>query len=203
MPRNEIDGLIIRHLADIEAACKRIANQIEPQVNSAIDDVVKEWTDDNAWSSDGDFANNNLWLAPSDWQLNLEEGEWASRFWLYAGESGWEDEYRLSQICGVGQGTVGIWWAYEKVDKRWKNFAADFVVTLRRLGFHYEETAGSFFLPFQIDPAMLAKSVEDDAIDKAMQPLRAALAGLEPDARVEFDRMLAAARQDPRLIGVR
>ena len=201
MPKNEIDDLILRHLGDIEAASKRIAKILQPEISKTLNKVVHDWAKPRGWDTGKDFDKSDLWLAPPDWKAT-GGNKWHCQFWLGAGEgddpnTGWEDEYWLSQLCGVGGGVpVGIKWEpnFGARKTQLRRFLADYVAELRGLGFQYSERGSFFLVPFRIDSTSLAKALEDEALEEAMEPLKKALDQIEP-AKSAFDRILVSAKK--------
>ncbi|MGE3740995.1 MAG: hypothetical protein AB7I59_16005, partial [Geminicoccaceae bacterium] len=77
---------------------------------------------------------------------------------------------------------------------KWKRFAPPYIESIRQTGFSYEDDKGCFFLPVRIEAKELARAIENDAIEDALTPLRAALDRCR-EAKPDFDKLIGAAKK--------
>jgi hypothetical protein len=192
MTAQEMDALIVRHLKDIESASNRLNIEIQKNVGDAIDRIVKEWAGEKKWYSTGCVNNEETYLAlaPTNWLLPDKEErdeKFYGWFWIDAfdnagNETGlWNNEFWLTQLCGLGAGPLGICWGgehgnFNTTNARWKAFLAPRVADFNnKYGFKYVQRDGVFYLPFTIDQEALATAIAGDNIEDALGPLTAAL----------------------------
>ncbi len=207
MSSAQMDALIVRHLADIDTAAKRIIHNVQVEVGKALDEVAEEWADAQGWTGVFEWDENELALYPPEWGYKEPGSEDTSRsayFYLYAGqgddfgETSDLDQFWLTRLTGSGRGQLGFWWEYEKGvvaprGKRWKQFVRSYIERLQGKGFTYDEESGLFFLPVRVDREALALAIENETIEDALEPLKKAL-DLCLGAKAIFDEMLATAR---------
>jgi len=195
----EMDGLIVRHLVDIEEAGKR-AFVLDAEVFKALAKTAEKWTAKTAWEGDSNIDEDNLWLAPLKWKLagETEEGEadWLADFHFSAGGDD-DDFFKLTRLCQARNGKFGFRWKSDHYgDGRrvaWRNFIRDNAEDIiRETGFEYEKN-GTFFPTVTLNAEALANAIEQDAIEDALGPFETALDNL---TRTEptFTRLLEAAK---------
>ena len=166
-----------------------------------MDQITKEWAKSKGWHFNPAFDDDTLWLSHGDWHA-AEEEDYLGRLSVYAGSEetegnlGWEAHFWLSQLCGTGPGSIGLRWSIKRPSRKTalKRFVADYVVSMRILGFEHEEQKGTFFMPFSVDVAVLAQAIEDDVVEEAFEPLRIAL-DKAAEAKSVFDEMVSKSRE--------
>jgi hypothetical protein len=107
------------------------------------------------------------------------------------------DFFKLTRLCQARNGKFGFQWRSEHYTegKRalWRNFIRDRVEeVIRETGFDHERD-GTFFLPVKLDAESVANAIEQDAIEDALGPFRAALEKLH-QSEPAFTRILEAAK---------
>jgi hypothetical protein len=209
MSEEKMDALIVRHLYDLEAASQRLTKYIQIQVGSAIDEIIKEWAEEQRWSFDLNFEEDATWLANECWripELERSKNEFYARFATDINDAGekdgdWNSEFWLTQLCGFGPGAAGFRWScnYSRIGAHkgaWKRFLREneFPQTLTKLGLDYEETSGDFFIRFLINNETLATAIEGENIEDALDPVRDALSVIDKTWR-DFDGLLQSAKK--------
>lgn len=208
MGLREIDGLIIRHLADIEAAGRR-AYDLDTEVFKVLGKTAEKWAIKAAWQGNYDIDGDGFWLNPPKWKLSAETEEdkedWLAYFDFNVGADDdlgvdstmTHDFFKLTRLCQARNGKFGFRWISDRYAEgrkiAWRNFirtSAEGVV--RDTGFEVEKN-GTFFLSVTLDSDNLAKAIEQDAIEDALTPFALALDNL---ARAEptFTRLLETAK---------
>jgi len=203
MSTKEIQVLVIRHLKDIDAAAKLLENEIQGTIFSKIDTCAEEWVaarPDKGWYGRYGWKEKRaLAIAPIAWRVSGSEPKeelFYASFELEGIDSE-KDYFWLTTLCKQGGGTMGFSWRFNlehfTIKKRdWKNFIGPKVDEIRKLGFTYDNTGGTFFMHFEINSEELAKAYEQDNIEDALQPMRQVLDRLDK-ARGSFDRLIASA----------
>lgn len=169
---NDADALIIRSLPDLHQAILQI-DRLDTQLLKAIDDVTALWVQQNGWEGTGELElfGGKLWVAPTTWAVTGQDTEdYHLYFDLERTKSDPEDSVDLISLTSSGSQMLGLVLGYDTIGAR----------PFKKL---YRELAppglplngSSFFLPIVLDREELAKAVEDDALDEALGPLRAAL----------------------------
>jgi len=69
MGSREIDALIIRHLADIEAAGRR-GFELDTEVFKVLGKTAEKWANKVNWQGNFDIEGDGFWLNPPDWKLS-------------------------------------------------------------------------------------------------------------------------------------
>ena len=199
----EIDTLIVKHLADIDATAKRL-HALESEIFSVIDKKATDWARQADWTGEFDYLGKvGLWLAPNDWKTpGINKTDIPSRAWFSltwgAGDSGrpgtqGEDYFCLTRLCGVGSGEIGFRFVFRKdliSWKQWKSHLGSVTGLVEKTAF-LPDSENSFFLPFRIEATKLAESLEEESLEEALGPFEAALAQLA-EAKAAFDRLIAA-----------
>lgn len=200
MSQVDLSALIVANLRDLEGAASYVANVLQNEIGSAIDDVVKRQKVDAGWDGEVSWEKNGIWVAPQTWRKDdVSVGDkYLCQFWFSAEDDAKDDLdfFWLSQLVGVAQTRLGFRWSRNNVAKgRWRKAVGqetDLIAKLRSLGFCYEEASGTFFLPVTVAVAELTKAVADESPDQALQPLRDAFQRLV-EAKVLFDQLVEAA----------
>jgi hypothetical protein len=206
MANAKTNALIIRHIADLDAAVRQLEEHIVPLLEKTIKDIVQEWAEKNSWVLDwSDWNIKDPFIYPPEWQRMGEAGEKprymaqfkfsqkASNFDALGGESYW-----TAMLCGFG-GSVGFWWDFDRAElglnkKRAKAVLAEFVEKLQQAGFIYDEADNQFFIPFEIKPEILAQAIEEDAPEEALAPLINAALDRCRAAKTMFEKILETAK---------
>jgi hypothetical protein len=188
MSTESIDALIVRNVLDVERAYDRLNNNIQPKVGKEIDNIIESWASENDWwyselSFDGDFPE----VAPASWRISdaeSSEDKFIARFNANTNDVGAKDGSWswLTQLCGLGSAPYGFRWVCDFAElgtnkSGWKKFLGriNAPAAVKGFGFEYQDKSGAFFLPFIIDKEALAKAIEENNIEDALEPVRAAL----------------------------
>lgn len=190
MGSREIDGLIIRHLVDIEEAGHR-AFDLEAQVFKALGIAAEKWATKTAWEGEFDIDEDNFWLGPLKWKLDAEiegqESDWLAFFYFGVGadddpngDSATNDYLKLTRLCQARNGKFGFRWKSDHFAEgrrvAWRNFIRENTEDIiRETGFEHEEKDGTFFLTVTLNADTLANAIEQDAIEDALGPFETAL----------------------------
>jgi len=198
MITNELDEMLVRHLADMDDGATRL-EAISTKVGDAMDELTGKWTTDHGWlKGDGDWnEDGDLRVAPPEWKPGEDWLSWF-KFDYGDGDDGYpgvgRDYFWLTRLCGDGNGMTGFRFVQEQVTKvAWKKFLKAHGNPLVEEGFRaYEQS--SLFLPVRISSSDLAAAVREERIEEALQPLRDALDVLKR-ALPKFDKLLAEAKK--------
>jgi hypothetical protein len=190
----ELDALVIRNIADIEAAMNHAIKEIGPRIWEEVARVTQEMCDSETWITASDIANDDLWFADRSW-LMADQRKPKPDFWLGLderlseideGENSWLATFVAS---GPNGATMAFW-----LDQRilgagaWKKLvkANDALVAeLRGLGFSVDDDDDRrLYLPVVLDRELLARSFETEDFDLVMEPARIAVANATKAAPV-------------------
>lgn len=197
----ELDSLIVKNLADLEGAARRLT-QIEDLVFKEMDVAGSDWIRNKGWDGEFDLNSGNCWLAPSDWKGAAEgkqKGPGAGKYDAYfefdtgAGDTGIgkppEDQFYLTRLCQVGSGTYGFrFWQNLLRPAARKRLMREHATIAEGTAFTLDEDT-NFFMPFRIDCDELAKALREGALENALVPFSEALDRLG-NARPEFDKIV-------------
>lgn len=203
----EMDALIIRHLADIDAATKRLYYNIQEQVGKAIDDVTESWTKQNEWEGLFNWDQEHLIVYPRQWTYAEPGSDKNHRLAWFELDAGQGDDlvnddrldyFWLTRLCRAGRGELALWWKYEKgkfalTRPKWKQFVRPYIEKVLATGFTYDESRGLFFLPVRVELQSLAQAIETEAIEDALQSIDLALNACLA-AKPIFDEILSTAK---------
>lgn len=182
----ELDALVIRNIADIEAAMNHAMNEVSPRIWEQVAQVVQEMCDTEAWFAVSDVANDDVWFAHRSW-LIADQRKPKADFFIgldeRLSESGEQENSWLAAFVANGpNGAVMAFWLCQKIlaAGAWKKLvkANDALVTeLRGLGFSIDDDDDRrLYLPVVLDRELLARSFETEDFDAVMEPARLAVA---------------------------
>tara|TARA_R110002020_G_scaffold168220_4_gene356903 strand:- start:26 stop:616 length:591 start_codon:yes stop_codon:yes gene_type:complete len=177
MDEMTLDRLIVENIADIDATSRR-AREIGEAIEKEIASRAREWATANDYEASQD-DDENFWLSSPSWKTKGDEDSHDFWFEWYNRSSGVtdavEDEYLITSLCGAGIDSVGFRLEQQPHAKRqWKKFVQSLSGALGGTRFVIDD-APSIWLPVVVDRVALAKAVEDDQYDVALQPLIDAL----------------------------
>lgn len=204
----EMDGLIVRHLVDIEEAGKR-AYALDFEVFKVLGKTAEKWATKAAWQGSFDIDGEGFWLNPPDWKLPAktdgDEEVWLAYFDfnvaagddLNGDSTTTLDFFKLTRLCQARNGRFGFRWKSDHYAEGqrvpWRNFIRDNAQDIiRETGFEHEEKEGTFFLTVTVNAETLASAIEQDAIGDALGPFETALNNLTR-AEAAFTRLLKLA----------
>jgi hypothetical protein len=207
MGLQEMDGLIVRHLVDLEEAGKR-ATDLDGEVFKVLKITAEKWAVKEGWQGKFDIDTDEFWLAPLKWKLSGKpEEDWLAYFEFNAGAGAGDDDayFKMTRLCGEMNLKFGFQWKSDHFPAgrkaAWRKFVNDAAEEIiSKTGFEHEKN-GSFFLTVTIEAETLANAIEQDAIEDALGPFTTALDNL---ARSEpaFTDLLEAAKTHPLLGGI-
>lgn len=199
MSQPELDRLILKNLADLDAAAQHVTNELQSAVARAMDQIVEKFLRDREWAGLADWSEKGIWLASEDWRKQGDHtgDDYQCQFVLdeSLGQGEAKDTFWLTQLLSIGDRALGLRWSRNDVKRnQWRNLVGQqqaIIAKLRALGFDYEEREGSFFLPVRVDQSALAQAAGDESLDLALTPLSD---GLQVciNAKPDFDALLAA-----------
>lgn len=210
MSNNALDALIVKNLADLDMAAKRLEHVIEAKIGKSIYKLVHEWAKPRGWIGDFEYRYDDyLWVTAPEWAAkdNPKEKQGYAWFTSTAGENDDldstslnRDYFWLTRLCRLGEGEMGFRWHYNQnllrpKKREWKDFVVKFVDEIRSHQFRFEEGADFFFIGYTVDHANLVKAIEEDAVEDAIQePIRGALDRIEA-SKPSFDKLVRDARK--------
>lgn len=175
MSTEQLDALIIRNIADLDATARRIG-AIEARIFSEIGEKVENWANEQGWLSGPD--PDEIWCAPPEWKNDEDYDAWFgfARGGTGARKGGQEDGlYELTRLLGVGPGFYGFRLEQRLLGKRdWKVLLYKQAENLQAHGFIIENS-GSAFMDVRIDAGLLAEGLEGDDLADALRPISDAL----------------------------
>jgi hypothetical protein len=182
----ELDALVIRNIADIEAAMNHAKMEVGPRIWQQVAQVVQELCDVEAWVAVSDVANDDLWFAHRSW-LMADQRKHKADFWIgldeRLSETGEDENSWLAAFVANGpNGATMAFWLNQRIlgAGAWKKLvkANDALVAeLRGLGFSIDDDDDRrLYLPVVLDRELLARSFETEDFDEVMEPARIAVA---------------------------
>jgi hypothetical protein len=200
MSEPDLDALIVGNLADLDSAVRHIEETLQPALAEEMDKLIEAFRCEIGWDGKTDWKDDGeVWLAPSEWRASTDsDGEEFKCFFVLDfvhGPGQVEDFFWITSLVHAGVASLGFRWLRDGVTKRaWRKAVSqepDLVSTIRACGFNYDESDGSFILPFFIPHEALAEALREESSERAFGPLRQALQRL-PDAKPAFDALVGA-----------
>ncbi|AKU10306.1 hypothetical protein AzCIB_0401 [Azoarcus sp. CIB] len=204
MSKNRDAGrLILEELPMFNEAARLFENEIQPDIQDAFNDTVKEWAIQHNWSSNVEWdwtpdSKTSLWLAPPGWSFKDQDGDDDANpcFWFGWSNRIGSENYHLVDLCGLSTDGMAFWfWLDPKafsgvraLKSAVKPLVAEYEKRLAQLGFVVDDV--NFYLPVRLDPAKLADAWGDDAYDELFAPLKDALDKLK-EAQPMFNELVA------------
>lgn len=198
MTEVNIDSLIVRNIADLEAAIVRTRDEIDPKLNyeglSALERALGD-----SWFFKHDKDPEEAWFAPCRWLEDQEEPDP-----YFALTTAHANEYKtwLAQYVAPtsDRQKVGIYWYSRLLNTSNYKLVMDGAVQelefIRAAGFMLDEK--KIYLPIEFDRELIAQGFETDDFTEAFTPIEKA-AGVLQTAMEGFkalrDKMLAKHRE--------
>jgi len=195
---NELDRLIIEHIADLDEGAKRL-ELISLKVAEEIDSLVRDWASEQEWiSGDGTWEDDgDVSVCPPSGRPDGDA--WLAYFSLgYAGndDDNWSEEkdyFWLTRLCAEGRGQMGFRLHQSEFGKTpWKKFLSQQAGTVQNTRFVLDDLP-SIFLPVKVNAQALAAGVENETIADALSPIREALDHIKANWQI-FDELLSNMR---------
>jgi hypothetical protein len=177
---NELDKLLILHLADLDEGAKRL-ELLQSKIGDELDKLARQWTDEKGWRTEDRNWNEDkdLSVAPAHWLS--EEGLWSGWFslWYGHGDSGEcsaeHDYFWLTRLCAAGRGQLGFRFYQEEFGKTpWKKFLQRQASAFANTRFILDDEP-SLFLPVKVDIESLSRGAEEEDFKEALTPIVEAL----------------------------
>ena len=206
---SELNALIVRHIADLEAALTQAKSQIDGQLERAAAKIIEEKRREFGWA--GDFnrtLEEEQWFAPEEWRTADKSDNSFDLFFILHTRNGLEDsasETWLSYFVGVNGCELAFLVESNALKtSRWKTFLREqenSIATLRDFGFACDLKRGHLALPIAFDQEAIAEAFENEDVKEALAPMGDALDRIA-EAKPVFDEILGqlrtfAARQGP------
>lgn len=197
----EAGRIILENLGMFNEAAILYEESIQPEIFKEIEELVKDWADEQGWKHVADWEDLNIWVAPVEWNASGNNEDAPSKAWFYLG---WEDSdsnsYHLADICGTGQTAMGFWFLVNHptfVRKTWNSFLKSIPAISRNIseiGFvdKGKSKEGVYFLPVTLSHQELATAWVNEDYAACFKPIEDALATLK-EAQGIFDELLAKA----------
>jgi hypothetical protein len=190
----ELDALVIRNIADIEAAMNHAKNEIGPRIWEQVAQVTQETCDAQAWLAFSDVANDDVWFAHQSW-LMADQRKPRADFWIgldeRLSETGEDENSWVATFVASGpNGATMAFWLKQQIlgAGAWKKLVKAnhaLVAELRGLGFAVDDDDDRrLYLPVVLDRELLARSFETEDFDVVMEPARIAVANATKAAPV-------------------
>ena len=183
---------------------------VEPAVLGAVDECVEAFAKAEQWVGVFKFAGDekDCWLAPVQWNIGAESDELDPKAWLAVDWFNNDCDYWTALFCNQGRsgGKAGFMFGADndtfgkKIawNKAFKQIDPIAIAELKKIGFKIVENADgkqTFFLPFHLDAAALAKTWGNDGEfsdgDPCFDPVKAALEKLKQALPI-FDTIMNA-----------
>ena len=183
---NTLDALIVKHIADLEAAKRRIDENIDPRILQETSKSMKNWADQLGWVHEFfSKKDGQIQVASEEWikRKNGEIDTWPVGFSLatVGAGGGLAPHSHLAEFLELeGASNRKALFFFQNVLKprEWRallNKRADVVRALSDLGFEVDVKEGSITLPVKLDSAALQRGFEEDNLDEALAPVAVAL----------------------------
>jgi hypothetical protein len=182
---NELDALIVEHIADLEEAHRRIENVIDPRLLDEASSVLKKKADANGWVHELD-RNNVISVAPEKWIERGANGgieHWFSWFALLSEDTAddLEHDSHLADFLALEGGSTRKVLAFKQnplAKRKWRALLesqTEALEDLRIVGFEVDEREGTIEWPVRLDPAKLQQGFREDDLDAALAPVEVAI----------------------------
>lgn len=180
-----LDALIIRNIADIEAAMKHAQEEIGPRVWEEVARVMQEECDADPWIAVADVEDEDVWFTDRGW-LMPDQRKPKADFWLGldertdGGNEG-ENSWLAAFVAGGPNGATMAFWLDQRIlgPGAWKKLvkSSDGVVAeLRGLGFSVDDDDDRrLYLPVVLDREALASAFETEDFDAVLAPIKVAV----------------------------
>lgn len=202
MDNKQAAALVIENIAMLEEAKTLLDGEVTESIFEAIDQLIKNWSDETGWVGDYNFYERVTWFGPRQWQLgkDIESSRLAS-FWWDSCEV--DDHWWLTMLLAAGTGRAGFRFQADRAQlpragkKVWKAFASQMNQEhpdIELAGFQFEAADGTWFLPWKLDAKTLAENYVSDSIEDALGPVQEALKTIKAIHPV-FEKIVEAALQ--------
>lgn len=196
MENNEVDALIVRNIADLEAALERIEDSIDPKLFKEAWETLKGALGEKEWFFADDENPDEAWFAPRSWILTDEDGDEDADPWfklIPAGGKKFRSWATHFVSANSEQEKFSIRW-------RWYNFykrdydavaveQADSIDVIVQSGFCQD--GRELYAPITFDRGAVAQGLAEDHLREALMPITIAAETLR-SAMPGFEKLRAA-----------
>jgi hypothetical protein len=195
-----LNALIVRNIADIEAAYAKANDEIKTELEEATDAIFQKVAKmRDGWKTANSNTLESCWLAPIEWKSNDDEE--TDSYDLYLGlypVFGTDDTW-LSRFANERSDKCAIFiWSHLLSDNKLRKLSRStefehLAEQLLPFGFTYDKKGGWTALMISIDQEKLALGFENEDISSALEPIERALENIIK-ARPILDKIVALIR---------
>lgn len=181
----DLDALVIRNIADIEAAMNHAKNEIGPRIWEQVAQVVQEMCDAEGWVALSDVANDDVWFAHRSWLMadqRKPKADFSFALDERLSENGEDENSWVATFVANGpNGATMAFWLYQRLlgPGAWKKLVKTndaLVAELRGFGFSVDDDDDRrLYLPLVLDRELLARAFETEDFDVVLEPARIAV----------------------------
>ncbi|MHB8472329.1 MAG: hypothetical protein ACYDC8_05640 [Gammaproteobacteria bacterium] len=205
----EAGALVIRNIRVIEQATK-VAYKLDDDVFECVEKILQELLPEAEWIVNLPYAGKKKYhkswsfLAPANWCKGGDSpGTCYARFTIWAQyPKDNNDDYYLSQLCGLNDVSTGVCWVADKLilpkrnPKEWRTFFAgqnEKHPHLEGRGFKY--TDGKWFMPMTVNVDELAEAYANKTMGDVLRPVVEKCIGRIKESIPDFNAIITAARK--------
>ena len=180
-----LNALVIRNIADIEAAMKHAQERIGPRIWEEASRVMQAACEARDWTSFADIKDEDVWIADRAW-LMPDQRKPKADFFLglderTSGNNDGENSWLATFVASGPNGATMAFWLDQRIlgAGAWKKLVKSndgIVADLRGLGFSVDDDDDRrLYLPVVLDWEQLARAFETDDFDAVMEPVGTAV----------------------------
>lgn len=181
-----LDALVIRNIADIEAAMKHAIEVIGPRIWEEASRVMQATCVADTWIALADLDEEDVWFADRNWLMPGQRKPKAD-FWLglderTSGGNLGENSWLATFVSSGPNGATMAFWLNQRIllPGAWKKLVKSsdaLVAELRGFGFSFDDDDDRrLYVPVVLDREALAMAFETDDFDDVMKPVATAVA---------------------------
>lgn len=191
-------AVILKDLALFNKAAVFLENKIQPEICSAVVDLVSDWLKEHGWKGETDVSDDleEMWVCPASWEE--EAGEPFAKFNFGYRTRTDTNSYQIADLFGVGQSDLGFRFEvnYGLFGGRngWKktvNELGEFLDEVIRNGWGHDGK-GEFFRPVTLPAGLLVSSWKSGDWSEALAPLERELDALRADQALFYKIIMRA-----------
>lgn len=171
MEQNDLDALIADNICDLELALTRVEEVIDPRVNEAAWDALKQALADADYHFEDDDDLDEAWFAPRTW---LDKDKDSDPWFRLTADDSHHRTWLASYIAPrTDREAIGIQWYHDNLYvKDYKQILEAHAGDLRdieRAGFRRD--GNRIYLPIEFDTQKIAEGLSNDDLAEAMEPV--------------------------------
>src|SRR5574337_1055908 len=182
----------------------KLLYEITENISNSIDRIIEGWAKRKGWR--GTYAwYEDDWTAfwPSAWQIGDEESKDLLAWYSWENKDDDGSYWTLTDLTSERTGITGFRFAVDvkqftcPTKREWRKFCDEQRTALPELessGFKYDESSGTWFLPWRLDAKQLAEAYASGSIEDALDPVRDALRKID-EAHPHFEKLIEADRK--------